>query len=615
MRHPRPFRTTFRRVAASRGASDLIHQGQQAATANARAWAATVLQFFPSLRGYRLHWLRRDLLAGITFGAVTIPGQLATAHLAGMPPITGLYGFFVACVIGAVLSANRYLAFGVDSTVAPLLAAGMGTFAVMGSPHYIGLAAATTLLVGLFILMIGLAQLGWVGDLLPKPVVTGFLGGIAITIVVNQLPGLFGVPSPKGLDVHRLTTIAASLPQASISTTIVGVSSLVTLLVLPRLLPRFPTALVVLIVTTAVSTFLDLARDGVAVLGPLPKGLPPLALPPLTLETARLVLPTAMGIALISLAQTAATSRSVAATGGFEADVARDFRALGTANALGSVVGSFAIDASPPSSAILQEARARTQAAAMTAAALTAGLIMLASDLVENLPMSVLAAILIYIATKIFRLDEMRAMFGYARSTFLLMFGTMAGVVLLGIELGLALTVVVAFLYRARLVARPELLRLGRTPDGQWLPEVDDRSQAPAGVAAYLLNGALWFGNANWFRQRLIDAIGEGPDQPDLLVIDATRMDDIDYTGVDALMSVLHICHLRNVDFAIACHVGRTEQALQRGRVAYAVEGQVIFDSVDLAVASLHPLDGKTPGRAHADNREETRTDGQQEEA
>ncbi|MDQ1248663.1 MAG: hypothetical protein QG597_3036 [Actinomycetota bacterium] len=555
------------------------------------AWAGDVLQGFPSLRGYQRAWLRRDLLAGVTFGAITIPGQLATAHLAGMPPITGLYGFFVACLIGALLSSNRHLAFGVDSTVAPLLAAGLSTFAVMGSTQYIALATATTLLVGLFILVIGLAELGWVGDLLPKPVITGFLGGIAITIVVNQLPELFGLPAPKGLDVHRLGQIAGSLPQASIPTTLIGVGALATLLLFSRLLPRFPTALAVLILTTLVSSALDLKADGVAVLGPLPKGLPPLALPPLTLETARIMLPTAMGIALISLAQTAATSRSVAATGAFEADVARDFRALGAANAAASVVGSFAIDASPPSSTILQESRARTQAAALTAAVLTAGLILLASDAIENLPMSVLAAILIYIATKIFRVAEMRAMLRYSRTPFLTMLGAMIGVVLLGIELGLALTVLGAFLYRAKQVARPELLRLGRTADGQWLPEEDERSTAPSRIAAYRLNGPLWFGNANWFRQRLIDAIGDSGEHPDLLVLDATRIDDVDYTGVDALVSVMHICHLRKVDFAVASHVGRAAQALERARLAHDISGHVIFDSVEAAVATLHPLD------------------------
>ena len=577
--------------------------GEAAATAAATKWTSTVLVAFPSLRGYHRRWLPRDLLAGLTFGAITIPGQLATAHLAGMPPITGLYGFFVACVIGALISSNRHLALGVDSTVAPILATGLATFAAVGSAKYIGYATATTLLVGLMILIVGLAQLGWVGDLMPKPVITGFLAGIAITITINQLPGLFGVPSAGGSDLHRLWNTMNQIPDARLETTLIGVVSLVALLLLPRLLPRFPVALVVLVVATAVSQALDLQASGVAVLGELPKGLPPVAIPPLTLDTARIVLPTAIAITIIALAQTAATSRTVAATGGFEADVAQDFRALGAANVASSLVGSFTIDASPPSSTILSEARARTQVAALTGALLTAALILVAAGLIADLPMSVLSAILIYIASKIFRVDQMASMHRYSARSFWLMAGTMAAVVLLGIELGLALAVLIAFLYRAKLMARPELLPLGRTLDGSWLPEQDDRSETPDGVAAYLLNGPLWFGNANWFRQQLIEALGdELPETPELLVLDATRIDDIDYTGVDALISLREVCDARGVTFAIACHIGRTEDALRRGGMERGKSGQRIYDSVELAVQALHgqslpPLPVITPSQ------------------
>jgi len=139
------------------------------------------------------------------------------------------------------------------------------------------------------------------------------------------------------------------------------------------------------------------------------------------------------------------------------------------------------------------------------------------------------------------------------------------------------------------LMARPELFPLGRTMDGAWLPEQDDRSQTPPGVAAYLLNGPLWFGNADWFRQQLVEALGEdSPETPDLLVLDATRIDDIDYTGVDALIALRDVCDQRDVTFAIACHIGRTEDALRRGGMERGKSGQRIYDSVELAVQALH---------------------------
>lgn len=557
---------------------------------------ASMLTAFPTMRGYRRRWGRRDLLAGITFGAITIPGQLATAQLAGMPPITGLYGFFVACVIGAVISGNRHLALGCDSTVAPILAAGLATFAVAGSPRYVGYVAVTTLLVGIILLIVGVAQLNWVGDLLSKPVVTGFLGGIAVTIVVHQLPGLFGVEATGSLPIPRVVSVIGNLGETSVETLVVGVLALAALLTVPRFAPKFPTALTVLVVATVASTVLNLAGSGVAVLGALPAGLPSITLPALSLDTMWIVLPTAIGVAIICLAQTSATSRTMAALGGYESDVTSDFRAIGAANVASSLVGSFALDASPPSSTILADSRGRTQAAALVAATITLVLILFAGHLIANLPMSILSAVLIYIATKIFRLDDMKAMYHYSWRSFGLMMLTMSGVILLGIEIGLALAVLIAFIYRAKVAARPELLPLGRTDDGAWLPEVDDRSHVPTGVEAYRLNGPLWFGNANWFKLAMVDEIRDGPGKPLLLVLDGTRIDDIDFTGIDALKQIIEVCVLREVTFAMACHIGRTEEALNRGGIARELAGERVFDSVEEAVQTLGPTHRRTHG-------------------
>ncbi len=372
-----------------------------------------------------------------------------------------------------------------------------------------------------------------------------------------------------------------------------GVLGLAALLVVPRFAPKFPTALTVLVVATVSSTVLDLSADGVAVLGALPAGLPAITLPAATLDTMWIVLPTAIGVAIICLAQTSATSRTMAALGGYDAEIDSDFRALGAANVASSLVGSFALDASPPSSTILADSRARTQAAALVAATITLILILFAGHLIANLPMSILSAVLIYIATKIFRLEDMKAMYHYSWRSFALMLVTMSGVILLGIEIGLAIAVLIAFIYRAKVAARPELLPLGRTDDGSWLPEVDDRSHVPAGVEAYRLNGPLWFGNANWFKLAIVDQIKEGPGKPQLLVLDGTRIDDIDFTGIDALKEIIAICGLRDVTFAIASHLGRTEEALKRGGIEGELTGKRVFDSVEEAVETLGPTHGE----------------------
>lgn len=560
-------------------------------------WSGWTEEFrlFPTLRGYRRQWIGRDLVAGITFGAVTMPGQLATAHLAGMPPITGLYGFLVATVIGAAISTNRHLALGVDSTVAPILAAGLVSLgAVAETAEYIGLAAITAFLVGLFTLVIGVGRLGWVGDFLSRPVTIGFFGGIAVIIIVHQLPGILGLPEVQGRTIGRVVRIAGQLRDTNIPTLIVGLVSLLLLLGIARISRRIPGALIVLVLSTVAMLVLRLREVGVAALGPLQRGLPSIHLPPFSLGAIEAVVTTALVVALFCLAQTAATTRSAANLGGYDTDVNADFRALGLANIGASLVGSFTINASPPSTTIIADSRGRTQMAALIASVLAA-VVLFFSQIIENLPEATLSAVLIYIAIRIFRVDQMRATAHYSWKAFALMLISLVGTVLLGITYGVLFAVVVSFVYQASRTARPELLRLGRSQLGTWLPLGDPRAEAVPGVAAFALNGPLWFGNASWFRMQLIGALPgeddpEGADRPELLVLDARRIDDVDFTGFEALCDIAQIAELRDVPFLVVVQKGRTQRAFAGGGFSEILGRSRFFDTIPLAIAAYPNL-------------------------
>lgn len=547
---------------------------------------------FPTLRGYRREWLGRDLLAGVTFGAVTMPGQLATAHLAGMPPITGLYGFLVATIIGAAISTNRHLALGVDSTVAPILAAGLASLGMVAeTPQYTGLAMITAFLVGLFTLTIGVGRLGWVGDFLSRPVMIGFFGGIAVIIIVHQLPGILGVPEGTGRTLARIGQVFGQIREANTPTLILGLTSLTLLLGIAKISRRIPGALIVLVLSTLSMLVFHLSDDGVAILGPLERGLPSIHLPPFSLAAVESVLTTALVVAIFCLAQTAATTRSAANLGGFDTDINADFRALGLANVMSSLVGSFTVNASPPSTTIIAESRARSQLASLVASALVV-VVLFFSQLIENLPMATLSAVLIYIAIKIFRVDQMRATLQYSKRAFALMLAALLGTVVLGIVYGVLFAVVISFIYQASRTARPELLQLGRSERGTWLPLSDRRATPVPGIAAFALNGPLWFGNANWFRIHLIDALPdeddeESEDQPDLLVLDARRIDDVDFTGFEALCDVAEVAELRGVPFLVVVQKGRTERAFQGGGFSELLGRSRFFDTIPLAIAAF----------------------------
>ena len=556
-------------------------------------------RLFPTLRGYRRRWLGRDLLAGVTFGAVTMPGQLATAHLAGMPPITGLYGFVVATVVAAAISTNRHLAMGVDSTVAPILAVGLTTLgAVAETSRYIGLALVTTFLVGIFTLIIGVGRLGWVGDFLSRPVMIGFFGGIAVIIIVHQLPGILGVEEGHGRTLDRIIQLGSQVREAHVPTLILGLTSLGLLLIIARISRRTPGALIVLVLATLAMPLFHLRDSGVDELGPLERGLPSIELPPFSLDSIEAVLTTALVIAIFCLAQTAATTRSAANLGGFETDINADFRALGVANAMSSLVGSFTINASPPSTTIIAESRGRSQLASLIASAI-AVVVLFFSQLIEHLPMATLSAVLIYIAIKIFRVDQMRATARYSWRAFALMLLALFGTVVLGIVYGVLFAVVVSFVYQASRSARPELLRLGRSAKGTWLPLDDRRAVAVPGIAAFALNGPLWFGNANWFRMQLIGVLpgddednGDGPneDRPELLVLDARRIDDVDFTGFEALSDVAEIAALRDIPFLVVVQKGRTQRAFKGGGFSELLGRSRFFDTIPLAIAAYPNL-------------------------
>jgi high affinity sulfate transporter 1 len=574
-------------------------------------WLREDFRLFPTLRGYRRRWLGRDLIAGLTFGAVTMPGQLATAHLAGMPPITGLYGFVVATIVGAAISTNRHLAMGVDSTVAPILAAGLAAVgAVAESEYYIGLAMITAFLVGMFTLIVGAGRLGWVGDFLSRPVMIGFFGGIAVIIIVNQLPGILGVEEGHGRTLEKIVQLVKHIPQTNIPTMILGVSSLVLLLVIAKINRRIPGALIVLTLASLAMVVFGLKDYGVSTLGPLDRGLPSFQLPPFSLQSVETVATTALVVSIFCLAQTAATTRSAANMGGFDTDVNADFRALGLANIASSMVGSFTINASPPSTTIIAESRGRTQLASLIASAI-AVVVLFFSQIIENLPSATLSAVLIYIAIKIFRVDQMRATQNYTWKAFALMLISLIGTVLLGIVYGVLFAVLVSFIYQASRTARPELLRLGRSSLGTWLPLTDQRAATVPGIAAFALNGPLWFGNANWFRMQLIEAMPATDDDPDgeelaeedqvdLLVLDARRIDDVDFTGFEALAYVAEIAALRDVPFLVVVQQGRTQKAFQGGGFSELLGRSRFFDTIPLAIAAYPNLRANRKSRSEA---------------
>jgi high affinity sulfate transporter 1 len=545
---------------------------------------------FSSLRGYRRSWAMPDLLAAVALFAIAVPAQLATSRLAGMPPITGLYAFIAGSVLFALLGSNPQLSVGADSTIAPLFAVGIAHLAPAGSPHYVALVGILAVMAGALVALVGLLRLGWIAEFLSAPIISGFLAGVAVIIVVHQLPGLLGLPPVGGTTLHRLRFVATHLGDTHGWALGIGASVIALVVVAERIDRRLPGALAGLIGSTLIVAALGAHAHDVAVLGTVAHGVPHLGLSRVSWSAISSVAPVAAAVALVIVSQSAATTRAFADQGGYEVDVDRDFVGIGAGSVVAGLVGSFPVNASPPSTAAVASARGRTQAASLLAA--TAMLVVvLAAGLLRDVPLATLAAVLIFVAGRLFHLRDLVAIARFDRFEFGLALVTLLTVALIGVEQGIGVAVALAILDRARLSARPQLHVLGRIPGStSWAPLSSEEhvAQVPD-VLVVLFATPLWYANAEHFRAQLDAALARAPGAPRLVVLDALGMGDIDYTGSLALRKVLNELAGRHIGFAVARAGEHARESLRRSGLLARIGEDQLFPSVDEAVTRLRP--------------------------
>jgi high affinity sulfate transporter 1 len=548
------------------------------------------LPVLTSLHGYQRAWAGADLAAGVTLLVIAVPEQLATSRLAGMPPVTGLYAFVAGTVAFAVFGSNPQLSVGADSTIAPLFAAGVSALAVTGSARYVDLVALLAVMVGLIVVLVSVLRLGWVAEFLSTPIVTGFLCGVAVIIIVHQLPDFLGIPASAGSNQHRIADVVSHLNEVNGPTLAIGAAVLAVMLVCSRLDRRIPGALIGMVGSTALVAALDLQAHGVAVLGTVQTGAPHVGVRGVSLSTLQSMAPLAAVVALVILTQTAATTRGFASQGGYDTDAGRDFLGVGAGSIVAGLVGSFPVDASPPRTAAVANAGGRTQAGALGAAAVIVVLVPFA-DVLRDVPLATLAAILIFIALRLF---DGRTLVAIARFS-LLEFGlaaiTLLAVVFVGVEQGIGVAVGLAILDRIRMSARPQLHVLGRVPGTtSWArPDFDPRATPVPGVLVAGFATPIWYANAVHFRDEVTAALAAAPRPLRVLVLDTIGMSDIDYTGTRSLSAVVRACERDGIALAMARAGGHLRDSLRRSDLAARIGEDRFFSTVDEAVLALAP--------------------------
>jgi sulfate permease, SulP family len=484
------------------------------------------------LVSYRGDWLRPDIVAGLTTGAVIIPKAMAYAMMAGLPVQVGLYTALVPMVIYAVLGTSRVLSVSTSTTVAILTAAQLAQAVPNGNPAALLRASAIlALLVGAALVLACLLRLGFVADFISEPVLVGFKAGIGLVIVVDQVPKVLGIHFARGTFVQNALATVQKLPKTSLATLAVGATIIIFLLTMERFLPRVPAPLLAVAAAIAGAYFLHLQHRGVELVGHIPPGVPSLVKPDLSFIS--VLWPGALGIALMSFTETVAAGRAFARKDEPRPRAARELMATGLANVGGALFGAMPGGGGTTQTAVNVLAGARTQLAEIVTAAMALLTILFFAPVIGMMPQSALAAIVIVYSFGLIKPIEFRQILSIRRTEFSWAIVAFAGVVLVGTMKGIVVAIIVSLVTLAHQVADPPVYVLRRKPGTNvFRPESAEHPDDESFPGLLLLRpeGPIFFANAVHIAHRIEPLVRAA--QPKVVAVDASGVLDMEYTAL-----------------------------------------------------------------------------------
>jgi high affinity sulfate transporter 1 len=501
-----------------------------------RKWL--VVPVLTGLRGYRRGWLRGDLLAGVTVAAFLVPQVMAYAQVAGVPPMAGLWAALPALVAYAALGSSRSLSMGPESTTALMTAVAIGPLAAGSPARYAGLAASLALLVGVLSVCAGLARLGFVADLLSRPVLVGYLAGVGLIMIAGQLGRVTGVQVSGSSVAAELASFAHGFGTWQPGTVALASSVLVFLFVVRWRWPHAPGPLLAMLLATAAVAAFGLSGHGVSVVGPIPAGLPVPGLPDVRWHELRELLLPAFSVMIVAFTDDVLTARSFARRGE-RVRANQEFLALGVANAGASVLHGFPVSSSATRTAIAVAAGSRTQVYSLVAAGSVVAVLYVLEPLLARFPVAALGAIVIYAAIRLIDVAALRRLLAFRRGELVIALAACAGVLVFNILYGVLLAVAVSVAELLVRVARPHDAVLGRVPGLAGMHDVDDYRGARTvpGLVVYRYDAPLFFANAEDFRRRALAAAdGQVPVRWFVLNVEANV--EVDFTALEAVEAV-----------------------------------------------------------------------------
>ena len=543
------------------------------------------------LPSYQRRWLRPDFIAAAAVWAVLVPEGIAYASLAGMPPATGLFAALAPLLAYAVFGTCRQLTVGPSSAVAAYSAAAVAQLALGDSGRFIGLSALLALLVGALLLVAGLARIGFIADFFARPVLTGFVAGLALVIGVGQLSKLLGVEGGGTGFFGKLGVLALQLGDINVTTLVIGLVSLAVIFALRAYAPMVPAMLVAVVLGIVVVAVFNLQDHGVAIVGTMPDGLPSLTFPSFRLGDVTDLLPDAFALALICFAESVAGARALAAKHHYEVDADQELVALGVANLGAGLLQGFTVDASLSRSAVADSSGVKTQLSSIVLFCLLVVTMLFLMPLFHDLPEAVLGAIVIAAVAHLVDVRALRSLRHADPTDFVLAILCFAGVLVFGLLIGLAIAVVVSMLALVYRAYRPTSAVLGRAPgavDDERLRYrgIEDHPDAETfpGLVILRIDGELFFANARWFQETVRSLVRDQTPPVRELLLHVGAVPRMDTTAAAMLKTLIAELHEAGVELAFARATTGLIHDFERNGIADLVDDDRVYDTVAAGV-------------------------------
>ena len=560
----------------------------------------SVFQWVPGLQvisSYRRQWLLKDVIAGVVLTTLLVPQGMAYAELAGLPPITGLYTS-ILCLLGyAVFGPSRILVLGPDSSLGPMIAATiLPLMAAKGdAKRAVALASILAIMVAVIMILAAVAKLGFIANLISKPTMIGYMNGLALTILIGQLPKLLGFKVEADGLIREITGFARGLADgdAVAASAAVGIAGVVLILVLQRWLPKVPAVLIAVVLAIGATSVFHLADHGVSLVGVLPKGFPPLTIPSVRLSDLGPLFAGALGIALVSLADTISTASAFAARTGQEVRGNGEMIGIGAANLAAGLFQGFPVSTSGSRTAVAERSGAKTQLTGATGAALIILMIVLVPGLFRNLPQPALAAVVITASLSLADIPATARLWRQRKAEFLLSIAAFLGVALLGVLPGIAIAVALSILNVFRRAWWPYATVLGRVEGVEGYRDIHYYPGAEhlPGLVIYRFDGPLFFANATTFRDEIRRLAAADP-KPTWILIAAEPVTDVDTTAADVLDELDEALNAQGISLVFAELKDPVQRKIERYGLTRTIDPHHFFPTIAAAISAFRAETG-----------------------